>query len=54
MLEPAATVYCRKKDALVVQGATRGAKNQYEEMSGRDVTITVEGTLADDRCDRNT
>ncbi|KAF8492300.1 putative vacuolar ATP synthase subunit E [Gautieria morchelliformis] len=48
MLEPVATVYCRKKDTLVVQRATQGAMKQYEEMSGRDVTITVEGTLADD------
>ena len=49
MLEPAATVHCRKKDASVVERAIQVAKKQYKEISGRDVTITLEGTLADDR-----
>lgn len=51
MLEPAATVHCRKKDVLVVESVSQGAKKQYREISGRDIIIATEGTLADDRCD---
>lgn len=49
MLEPAVTVHARKKDISIVERAARGAQVQYHEISGRDVSVTVEGTLADDR-----
>ncbi|KAF8577743.1 ATPase V1/A1 complex subunit E [Ramaria rubella] len=48
MLEPAITVHSRKKDVIIVERAAVGATAQYKDMSGRDVTITVEGTLTDD------
>ena len=51
MLEPAATVHCRKKDVSFVERASQGAKKQYKGISGRDITITVEGILADERCE---
>ena len=54
MLEPAATVHCRKKDASLVQRAIQGATKQYNEIGGRDISITVEGTLSDDRRDSST
>jgi len=48
MLEPAITVHARKKDVSVVERAAQGAKKQYKEISGRNVDISVEGSLADD------
>jgi len=48
MLEPEVTVIARKKDVLLVERAAEGAKFQYKEMSGREVNVNVEGTLADD------
>lgn len=54
MQEPAATVHCRKKDVPVVQRAIQGSKKQHAEISGHDVSIDVEGTLANDRCELNT
>jgi len=51
MLEPEIVVYSRKKDTSIVAHAAEGAKAQYKEISGRDVSITVQGTLSDDRYD---
>ncbi|KAF8504244.1 ATPase V1/A1 complex subunit E [Hysterangium stoloniferum] len=48
MLEPEVTVLGRKKDVLLVERAAEGAKFQYNHISGREVNIRVEGTLADD------
>jgi V-type H+-transporting ATPase subunit E len=53
MLEPAVTVHARKKDVSIVERAAQGAKAQYKDISGRDVNITVEGSLANDGCGIN-
>lgn len=41
-------VYSRKKDVGVVREAVKGAKRQYNEISGRDVEVEVESTLSDE------
>jgi len=48
LLEPEIVVLSRKKDTGIVQKAVEGAKIQYKEISGRDVGVTVEGSLSDD------
>jgi len=48
LLEPDATVRCRKKDAGVAQKAVEGAVAEYKSISGRSVRVLVEADLADD------
>jgi len=47
LLESDATLVSRKKDVSLVEKAAEGAKKQYKEISGRDVSYTVDGTLSD-------
>ena len=47
MLESSVTVHARKKDSALVKKAAEGAKEQYKEISGRDVDIDVDASLAD-------
>ena len=48
VLEPSATLYCRKSDVEVVKQAAANAAKAYKDISGRDVDFTVEGSIADD------
>jgi len=48
LLEPSATVICRKKDAEIVKRAAEHASNEYKEISGRTVEVDVDASLADD------
>jgi V-type H+-transporting ATPase subunit E len=48
LLEPSITVHSRKKDTETVKQAAISAVNQYTDISGRDVTVDVEGSLNND------
>ena len=48
LLEPEVTVHAREKDVEIARRAGEGAAKQYNEISGRTVTVTVEGTLSKD------
>ncbi|KIJ39910.1 hypothetical protein M422DRAFT_780918 [Sphaerobolus stellatus SS14] len=48
MMEPEITVHSRKKDTSLAGRAAEGAKAQYKEISGRDISIKVEGSLSDE------
>ncbi|KAH9852580.1 ATPase V1/A1 complex subunit E [Lenzites betulinus] len=48
LLEAEVTVHSRKKDVDVVRRAADGAAKQYNDISGRTVKPSVEGTLSDD------
>lgn len=48
LLEPEVTVHAREKDADVVQRAADGAAKQYNEISGRTVKVSVQGSLSND------
>lgn len=43
------TVLARKKDESLVKTAVDNATKQFHEISGRDVKVSVESSLADDR-----
>ncbi|CAE7139617.1 unnamed protein product [Rhizoctonia solani] len=45
LLETSATVSAREKDVALVQKAVQAAQAEYKDISGRDVTVEVEGTL---------
>ncbi|KAM5537137.1 hypothetical protein V8D89_009283 [Ganoderma adspersum] len=45
-LEPEVTVHAREKDVEIVRRAADGAARQYDEISGRTVKPTVEGSLS--------
>ncbi|KAH9923893.1 ATPase V1/A1 complex subunit E [Fomitopsis serialis] len=47
-LEPDVTVHARETDVEIVARAADGASKQYIEISGRTVSVTVEGTLSKD------
>ncbi|KAG8982427.1 hypothetical protein FRB90_006819, partial [Tulasnella sp. 427] len=47
-MEPTVTVKCRAKDKGLTEKAAEGAKQQYTEISGLKVSVTVDGSLADD------
>ena len=47
-LEPEVTVHARKKDVQLVQRAAEAAAQQYNEISGKTVKPTVEGSLSND------
>ncbi|KAI1798155.1 ATPase V1/A1 complex subunit E [Ganoderma leucocontextum] len=47
-LEPEVTVHARQKDVETVQRAADGAAGQYNEISGRTVKPTVEGSLSNE------
>ncbi len=47
-LEPEVTVHSREKDVEIAQRAADGAARQYNEISGRTVKPTLEGSLSDD------
>ncbi|TBU48930.1 ATPase V1/A1 complex subunit E [Dichomitus squalens] len=47
-LEPEVTVHARPKDVQLVQRAAENAAQQYNEISGKTVKSTVEGSLSDD------
>ncbi|KAI0693933.1 ATPase V1/A1 complex subunit E [Cerioporus squamosus] len=48
LLEPEVTVHAREKDVDLVKRAADGAAEQYTEISGRKVEISVKGSLSDD------
>ncbi|OJT01764.1 V-type proton ATPase subunit E [Trametes pubescens] len=48
LLEPDVTVYAREKDVKLVQQAVDSASKQFNEISGRTVKATVEGSLSND------
>ncbi|KAF8908070.1 ATPase V1/A1 complex subunit E [Gymnopilus junonius] len=49
ILEPSATIYSRQSDVDVVNQAAANAANAYKDISGRDVSFTVVGSIADDQ-----
>lgn len=46
-MENSLTVISRGKDVAIVEKAAEGAKIQYKEVSGRDITITIDDGLSD-------
>ncbi|KDR70274.1 hypothetical protein GALMADRAFT_127975 [Galerina marginata CBS 339.88] len=48
ILEPSVTIYSRKSDVEVVKKAAEGAVKGYKNISGRDVSFEVVGSIADD------
>lgn len=48
LLEPDVTVHAREKDVQLVQQAVDSASKQFNEISGRTVKVTVEGSLSND------
>jgi len=46
LLEPSIGVKCRKQDVSITERAAAGAANQYNEISGRTVKVTVDGSLS--------
>lgn len=48
VLEPSVTVLARKKDVDDVKQAATNAASAYKEISGRDISFEVEGSLSDD------
>lgn len=51
LLETAVTVRVRHKDEeSIAEEAAERAERRYEEISGRTVKITIEGSLSDDLC----
>lgn len=49
-MEDAVTVHARHSDADVVGQTAKAAQQSYKDISGRDVKIDVQCTLAKDRC----
>lgn len=49
LLEPSVTVIARSKDVSIAETAAEGARRQYNEISGRDVEVYVDGSLSDGR-----
>ncbi|KIY47753.1 ATPase, V1/A1 complex, subunit E [Fistulina hepatica ATCC 64428] len=48
VMEPETTVLCRKKDVNIAKTAAVNAAKQYNEISGREVSHKVIGSLSDD------
>ncbi|KIM43618.1 hypothetical protein M413DRAFT_443542 [Hebeloma cylindrosporum] len=48
ILEPAVTIYSRKSDVDIVKQAATTASRTYKEISGRDISFEVQGTIADE------
>lgn len=48
VLEPSVTVHVRKRDVGLAQQAAAGAQQTYKQISGRDISFAVEGSLSDD------
>ncbi|KAI4517638.1 ATPase, V1/A1 complex, subunit E [Schizophyllum commune Tattone D] len=48
LMEPSVTLHGRKKDHDVITKAAESAQKNYKEISGRDITFEVQGTLPDD------
>jgi V-type H+-transporting ATPase subunit E len=48
LLEPSVSVSARGKDKAVVERAVQDAAAQYKEISGREVKVSVDGSLSDD------
>lgn len=48
LMEPSVTIHARGKDQEVATHAAESAKQNYKEISGRDISFEVQGTLADD------
>ncbi|KAJ7632342.1 ATPase, V1/A1 complex, subunit E [Roridomyces roridus] len=48
VMEPSVTVHSRKCDVELVQQAAKGAASTYNELSGRNISFEVEGSLSDD------
>jgi len=48
LLEPIVTVHSREKDTEATKQAAHAAVKQYKEISGRNVTVDVEGSLSND------
>ncbi|KAF8331395.1 uncharacterized protein EI90DRAFT_2920395 [Cantharellus anzutake] len=48
ILEPEVIVFGRKKDSGILHSVVSNAAEQYNEISGRDVKISVEAVLSDD------
>ncbi|PCH37099.1 vacuolar H+ ATPase E1 [Wolfiporia cocos MD-104 SS10] len=48
LLESEVTVHAREVDVEIVERAVEGAKSQYTEVSGREVNVSVQGSLSND------
>ncbi|KAJ3510455.1 hypothetical protein NLJ89_g4664 [Agrocybe chaxingu] len=48
LLETSVTIYSRKSDVSTVRRAAENAARTYKDISGRDITFDVQGTIADD------
>jgi V-type H+-transporting ATPase subunit E len=48
ILEPAVTIYSRKSDVDLVKRAAENAAKAYKDISGRDITFDVEGSISDE------
>ena len=48
ILEPEVTIHVRKVDEILAKAAVDNAARQYTEMSGREITTTVETSLSND------
>ena len=46
LLEPEATVRARQRDVGVVQKAVENATRTYNEISGRNVKVSIEASLS--------
>lgn len=50
LLEPEATVRARQRDVGVVQKAVENATRTYNEISGRNVKVSIEASLSNGLC----
>lgn len=48
VLESEVTILTRKRDAGLVEKAAEGALKTFKDISGRDMSYSVEGSLSDD------
>ncbi|KAJ7349465.1 ATPase V1/A1 complex subunit E [Mycena albidolilacea] len=48
VFESSVTVHSRKRDVALAEQAAAGAAETYKQLSGRDISFNVEGTLSDD------
>jgi V-type H+-transporting ATPase subunit E len=48
ILEPTVTIHARKSDVVIVEQAATTASRTYKEISGRDISFEVRGTISDE------
>jgi V-type H+-transporting ATPase subunit E len=48
ILEPTITIYSRKSDVDIVKQAATTASRTYKEISGRDISLDVQGAISDE------